>query len=99
MFSCENIDTSLARNKHIKYFQRFLNVLPACLSSYDTTRLTMAFFAISGLDILNALDVLDDEKKERIIGWIYRLQVVPDASGKKNWYMVEKYDILSIKVL
>lgn len=84
MFSRENNDTSLARNKHIKYFQRFLNVLPTCLSSYDTTRLTMAFFAISGLDILNALDVLDDEKKEHIIGWIYRLQVVPDGS-ESSW--------------
>lgn len=99
MFSCENNDTSLARRQHIKYFQRFLNVLPACLSSYDTTRLTMAFFAISGLDILNALDVLDEEKKEHIIGWIYRLQVVPDGSGKRNWCIAEKHDILSIKVL
>jgi len=99
MFSGENNDNSLARRQHIKYFQRFLNVLPACLSSYDSTRLTMAFFAISGLDILNALDVLDDEKKEHIISWIYRLQVVPDGSRKKNWYMVEKRYILSIKVL
>jgi Prenyltransferase, beta subunit len=56
----------------------------------------MAFFAISGLDILNALDVLDDEKKEHIISWIYRLQVVPDGSRKKNLYMVEEHDILSI---
>jgi prenyltransferase beta subunit len=51
----------------------------------------IAFFAISGLDILNALDVVIDEKKERIIDWIYRLLVVPDGSCKKNWYMVEKY--------
>jgi geranylgeranyl transferase type-1 subunit beta len=98
MFSCENNDFSLARRQHIKYFQRLLNVLPASLASYDSTRLTMAFFAISGLDVLNALDVLD-EKKEHIISWIYRLQVVPDGSRKKNWYMVEKHDILSIRVL
>lgn len=53
----------------------------------------MAFFAISGLDILNALDVLDAKRKERIVDWIYRLQVVPDGSRKKNWYMLEKYSV------
>jgi geranylgeranyl transferase type-1 subunit beta len=99
MLTCENGDTSLARRQHVKYFQRFLNVLPACLSSYDSTRLTMAFFAISGLDILNALDVLDDKKKEHIIDWIYRLQVVPDGSRKKNWYMVEKHGFLIVYLL
>jgi geranylgeranyl transferase type-1 subunit beta len=90
MLPCDNSDVSLARRQQIKYFQRFLNLIPARLSSYDSTRLTIAFFAISGLDILNALDVLDD-KKEHIIDWIYRLQVVPDGSRKKIWYMVEKY--------
>jgi geranylgeranyl transferase type-1 subunit beta len=85
MFACDNSDT-LARKQHIKYFQRFLNMLPASLSSYDATRLTVAFFAISGLDILNALDVLDGKKKGHIIDWIYRLQVVPDGSRKKNWH-------------
>lgn len=96
MFPCDNSDLSLAKKQHIKYFQRFLNILPARLISYDSTRLTMAFFAISGLDILNALDVLDDKKKEHIIDWIYRLQVVPDGSRKENWYMVEKYCYLNM---
>lgn len=40
----------------------------------------MAFFAISGLDMLNALDVLD-ERKQDIIDWIYRLQVNPRDVG------------------
>jgi geranylgeranyl transferase type-1 subunit beta len=87
MLPCDNSDVSLAKKQHIKYFQRFLNLLPARLISYDSTRLTMGFFAISGLDILNALDVLDDKKKEHIIDWIYRLQVVPDSSRKENWYI------------
>jgi geranylgeranyl transferase type-1 subunit beta len=91
MLPCDNSDVSLARQQHIKYFQHFVNRIPARLISYDSTRLMIAFFAISGLDILNALDVLIDEKKERIIDWIYRLLVVPDGSRKKNWYMVEKY--------
>ncbi|PSN32157.1 Geranylgeranyl transferase type-1 subunit beta [Blattella germanica] len=68
----------LARKQHIKYFQRFLQILPARFSSYDSTRLLIAFYAISGLDILNALDVLSEEKKHQIIEWIYGLQVLPD---------------------
>jgi geranylgeranyl transferase type-1 subunit beta len=97
MLGCDNSD-ALARKQHIKYFQRFLNLLPARLSSYDTTRLTIAFFAISGLDILNALDVLDEKKKGHIIDWIYRLQVVPDGSRKKNWYMLQKHCNLNMYI-
>jgi prenyltransferase beta subunit len=97
MIPCDNSYVRLAKKQHIKYFQRFLSLLPASLVSYDSTRLTIAFFAISGLDILNALDVLDDKKKEHIIDWIYRLQVVPDGSRKENLYMVEKYWCLSMK--
>lgn len=37
-------------------------------------RLTIAFFALSGLDMLDSLDVVN---KEDIIEWIYSLQVLP----------------------
>ena len=42
--------------------------------------MTVAFFALSGLDILDAIDVLKEERKE-IIDWIYSLQVLPDSTG------------------
>lgn len=38
------------------------------------TRLTIVFFALSGLDVLDALDVVD---KPSLIEWIYSLQVLP----------------------
>lgn len=41
----------------------------------------VAFFAISGLDVLNSLDELPKEEKENIIRWLYSLQVV-DKEGK-----------------
>lgn len=44
-------------------------VLPLCLF-----RLTIVFFALSGLDVLDALDVVD---KNVMIEWIYSLQVLP----------------------
>lgn len=39
-----------------------------------TSRLTIVFFALSGLDVLDALDVVD---KSGLIEWIYSLQVLP----------------------
>lgn len=42
-------------------------------------RLTIAFFALSGLDVLDALDVVD---KSALIEWIYSLQVLPTEDSK-----------------
>lgn len=65
------------RAQHIKFFQRCLNVLPCAMSSLDEMRMTVAYFAVSGLDLLNALDTI--ESKQRIIEWIYSLQVLPNS--------------------
>ena len=45
-----------------------------CLS-----RLTIVFFALSGLDVLDALHVID---KDNMIEWIYSLQVLPTEDGE-----------------
>ena len=42
--------------------------------------MTIAFFAISGLDLLNSLSVLEKER-QAIIEWIYSLQVLPNNAG------------------
>ena len=42
--------------------------------------MTVAFFAISGLDMLNALDAIEKEKND-IIRWVYSMQVLPDETG------------------
>lgn len=62
---------------HAKYFSRFLNLLPPRLSCHDSTRATIAFFAVSGIDILDSLDLLSLDAKQNIINWIYSLQVIP----------------------
>ncbi|XP_072022825.1 geranylgeranyl transferase type-1 subunit beta-like, partial [Amphiura filiformis] len=73
------------RSKHIKFFCRCLQVLPSGYTSLDTSRLTISFFALSGLDVLNALDSVEKERNE-IIDWIYSLQVLPDLekTDKRN---------------
>eukprot|EP00124_Ichthyophonus_hoferi_P002010 Ihof_evm4s123 gene=Ihof_evmTU4s123 len=70
--------SSFDRNMHIGYFKRCLKMLPSPYSSQEINRLTFAFFCISGLDVLNGLNLSNEERKE-IIDWIYSLQVVPDA--------------------
>lgn len=42
--------------------------------------MTIAFFALSGLDLLNALDVIEKDR-QNIIDWIYSLQVLPNIEG------------------
>lgn len=41
--------------------------------------LTVAFFAISGLDLLDGLHLINEEKDD-IIEWIYSLQILPKKS-------------------
>ena len=57
---------------HAKYFLRCLELLPAPYASLDTNRLTVAYFCVSGLDVLGCLERVD---APRIISWIYSLQV------------------------
>lgn len=41
--------------------------------------MTLLFFAISGLDLLGALDSsVSEEEKSSIVEWIYAQQVLPD---------------------
>lgn len=48
-------------------------------------RVTLSFFAVCGLDVLNSLDVLSESRRREICDWIYRFQIVsndkPSCSG------------------
>ena len=66
---------SFIRNEQVSQLDIDLlfDLLSFCL------RLTIAFFAISGLDLLNSLDIINSDKSE-IINWIYSLQIIPRKS-------------------
>lgn len=64
------------------------------------TRLTIVFFALSGLDVLDALDAVD---KNVMIEWIYSLQVLPTEDREceaftflKALYRAHKWQVLAI---
>lgn len=44
------------RNRHICYLEMMLELLPSPYQSQEINRLTLAYFAICGLDILRSLD-------------------------------------------
>jgi len=74
----------LLPNRHAKFFQRTLAIVPGGFSSYDTQRVTIAFFAISGLDILDKLDLLADQKSD-IIEWLYRCLLISEDEETMSW--------------
>ena len=104
--------------RHAKYFERVLNILPGTLSSLDSNRyyyaaswltgwlagwlagcymsfkrsrpvydallcrMTLAFFGLSGLDMLGALDTtLSAQRKKEIVDWVYSHQILPSEDG------------------
>jgi geranylgeranyl transferase type-1 subunit beta len=74
---------------HARYFSHFLNLLPHRLSCHDSTRATIAFFAVSGIDVLDSLDIISEESRQHIINWIYSLQVVPKGQAKCAGFQVK----------
>lgn len=83
--TCENI--SISWDHHLRPLiqagvqqLQFANAFhfSYCFPILDS-RLTVLFFAISGLDLLNHLDDLTDETKKEIIEWIYLQQLHPSC--------------------
>eukprot|EP00126_Sphaerothecum_destruens_P012979 Sdes_comp22208_c0_seq1m20710 len=61
---------------HSRYFSSCLKTLPSDYSSGDTSRMSLVFFSLSGLDLLGTLeDVLSPQDKASYIEWIYSQQV------------------------
>ena len=71
-------DLKLTHRRHAKFFQRTLAVLPSSLSSFDTQRVTVAYFAISGLDLLDSLDLVENDKAG-MVAWLYRCLISPSV--------------------
>lgn len=40
--------------------------------------MTLAFFGLSGLDLLGALDAISAQRKQEMIDWIYAQQILPE---------------------
>jgi len=76
-------DLTLTHGRHAKFFQRTLAVLPSSLSSFDTQRVTIAYFAISGLDLLDRLDLVEDHKAS-MVSWLYSCLIAPTPGQEQS---------------
>lgn len=76
--------SELLNKKHSRYFRLILQMIP---EKGESSRMTLAFFAISGLDLLDSLDdngVRGEKLKKEAIDWIYRLQI--KGAGPKSGF-------------
>ncbi|KAJ5611564.1 Terpenoid cyclases/protein prenyltransferase alpha-alpha toroid [Penicillium herquei] len=63
--------------RHVKYYLRCLKTfLPSAYTSNDSNRMLLAFFTLSGLDVLGVLqDKISPEERQGYIDWLYHCQV------------------------
>ncbi|KAA8534224.1 hypothetical protein F0562_031583 [Nyssa sinensis] len=57
-------------------------LLPSVYQGQEINCLTLAYFAISALDLLDALDCVD---KEGVIGWVLSLHAHPKNEAEVNY--------------
>jgi prenyltransferase beta subunit len=64
----------------VLFLERSISVLSDRYTSQESNRLTLVYFAVSALDLIDRLDLIQ-HRKTAIIDFIYSLQVLPDQGG------------------
>lgn len=72
-------ELELINNRHAKFFLRALQVIPGSHAAMDTNRITIAYFGLSGLDLLKRLDLVEADR-QKMIDWFYLAMITPEAS-------------------
>lgn len=68
----KSMETLFEKQRHIRFIEMMYELLPSDYESQEINHLTLAYFTISSLDILGALDRVD---KEAIVEWVLSFQV------------------------
>ncbi|KAF7822305.1 geranylgeranyl transferase type-1 subunit beta [Senna tora] len=69
------------KDRHVTFLQMMYQLLPSPYQAQEINRLTLAYFVISGIDILGALDQVD---KDAVANWILSFQVLPQNKADPN---------------
>lgn len=48
---------------------------------FHNSRVSLAFFAICGLDVLDLLETLSEQRRQEVCDWLYRYQVTADPAA------------------
>eukprot|EP00211_Chloroparvula_japonica_P005719 CAMPEP_0119124058 /NCGR_PEP_ID=MMETSP1310-20130426/3791_1 /TAXON_ID=464262 /ORGANISM="Genus nov. species nov., Strain RCC2339" /LENGTH=359 /DNA_ID=CAMNT_0007113947 /DNA_START=31 /DNA_END=1106 /DNA_ORIENTATION=+ len=75
---------TLNRKLHTAFWTHMLNGLTSHYSGQESNRMSLLYFVLGALDLLDALP--SDERKAEIIDWIYAQQILPDESGEFTSY-------------
>ncbi|XP_021295618.1 geranylgeranyl transferase type-1 subunit beta [Herrania umbratica] len=67
------------RDRHVAFLEMMYNLIPQYYQSQEINRLTLAFFTISGLHLLQALDRVD---KDRVANWVLSFQAHPRSEAE-----------------
>jgi len=62
-------------SRHVAYCRRCLTLLPGVFTAVDLNRLSLAFFLLNALDILDHLSCITPEERQGWINWIYSCQI------------------------
>ncbi|CAN1174013.1 Geranylgeranyl transferase type-1 subunit beta [Linum perenne] len=80
--SIGNSASSFDRERHLTYLRMMYQMIPYHYQSQEINRITLAYFAISGLDIIGALDTVD---RDEVASWVLSLRAQPrDVSEINN---------------
>ncbi|GAC98047.1 hypothetical protein PHSY_005635 [Pseudozyma hubeiensis SY62] len=71
----EELASRLEIKKHISFLLRCLRMLPQPYTSADDQRMTLGYFAIAGLDLLDATDRIPADERSELILWVYEQQL------------------------
>lgn len=67
--------TRFLKRRHEYLLKKFMYCLPRPYGGLDSCRITVLLFSLSGLSLLNELNNLNKEEMDKIVDWIYRLQL------------------------
>lgn len=74
---CEKME----KNVHATFLELMYHLLPSPYESQEINHLTLAYFVISGLDILNSLNLV---AKDAVVSWVLSFQAHPGAKADLN---------------
>ncbi|KAF4351242.1 hypothetical protein G4B88_019344 [Cannabis sativa] len=73
--------SSFEKDRHVKFLQMMYQVLPYNYQTHEINRLTLAYFVISGLDLLASLHSID---KDAVAEWVLSFQAHPSDEAQLN---------------
>ncbi|KAF3433729.1 hypothetical protein FNV43_RR24832 [Rhamnella rubrinervis] len=72
---------SFERDRHVRFLEMMCQLLPSEYQTQEINRLTLAYFVISSLDLLGALDRVD---KDAVAKWVLFFQALPGSNSELN---------------